>query len=79
MVMRCCGALFVSGAAERSRVPFETAFIQDKLLATGALDGVNEDARHVLYVVADCCVRGYAVVSERGAVVGCCPCLSGRP
>jgi hypothetical protein len=45
------------GASERSRVPFETAFIQDKLLATGALDDLNEEARHVVYVVAETGMR----------------------
>ena len=45
--------LRLRGETERSRVPFETEFIQNKLLATGALDGLNEDARHVVYVVAE--------------------------
>jgi len=49
--------LRLRGQAERSRVPFETSFIQDKLLATGALDDLNEDARHILYVVAETGMR----------------------
>lgn len=55
--------LRLRGEAERSRVPFETKFIQDKLLATGALDGLNEDARHVLYVVAETGMRPSEVVN----------------
>ena len=37
------------GEVEKSRVPFETDFIQSPLLATSALDKLNEEARHVLY------------------------------
>src|SRR5262249_53099113 len=33
--------LRLRGKTERSRVPFETDFIQNKLLATGALDALN--------------------------------------
>jgi integrase len=51
------------GETERSRMPYETAFIQDKLLATGALDGLNEDARYVLYVVAETGMRLSEVVN----------------
>jgi integrase len=38
---------------EKSRMPFETEFIQDRLLAPGALDGLNEDARYILYMVME--------------------------
>jgi len=55
--------LRLRGEAERSRVPFETQFIQDKLLATGALDGLNEDARYVLYVVTETGMRPSEVVN----------------
>ncbi|MBI1203002.1 MAG: integrase [Rhodopseudomonas sp.] len=39
------------------RSPFETDFIQQKLFAVGALDGLNEEARHILYVLADTGLR----------------------
>jgi integrase len=55
--------LRLRGETEKSRVPYETAFIQDKLLAAGALDGLNEEARHVLYVVADTGLRPSEVVN----------------
>lgn len=45
--------LRLRGETEKSRVPYETDYIQNTLLAAGALDGLNEDARHVFYVVAD--------------------------
>ncbi|WP_426615312.1 hypothetical protein [Bradyrhizobium sp. McL0616] len=44
--------LRLKGEVEKSRSPFEAEFIQERLLATGALDGMNEEARLILYVVA---------------------------
>jgi integrase len=61
--------LRLRGESERSRMPFETDFIQDKLLATGALDGLNEDARYVLYVVTETGMRPSEVVNlQEGAI-----------
>jgi len=51
------------GQAERSRVPFETEFIQQKLLAAGPLDELNDGARYVLYVVAETGMRLREVVN----------------
>ena len=45
--------LRLKGETERPRVPYETEFIQKRLLGKGALSGLNEDARLVLYIVAD--------------------------
>jgi hypothetical protein len=42
--------LRLKGETERSRVLYETDFIQKRLLADGALAGLNEDARFVLYI-----------------------------
>ncbi|MGY3582615.1 integrase [Bradyrhizobium sp. USDA 4341] len=55
--------LRLKGEIERPRVPYETDFIQKRLLAKGALDGLNEDARLVLYVVADTGMRPSEVVN----------------
>jgi integrase len=55
--------LRLRGQTERSRMPFETEFIQHKLLATGALDALNEDARCVLYVVTETGMRPSEVVN----------------
>lgn len=49
--------LRLRGAVDRSRSPFESEFIQDELLATGALDELNEDARLVVYVLAETGLR----------------------
>jgi site-specific recombinase XerD len=55
--------LRLKGEVERTRVPYDSDFIQKKLLAKGALDGLNEDARLVLYVVADTGLRPTEVVN----------------
>ncbi len=55
--------LRLKGETERSRAPYDTDFIQDRLLAGDALAGLNEDARLVLYVVADTGMRPSEVVN----------------
>jgi hypothetical protein len=55
--------LRLKGETERSRVPYDTNFIQNRLLAQGALAGLNEDARLVLYVVAETGLRPSEVVN----------------
>ncbi|MDF3605353.1 tyrosine-type recombinase/integrase [Paracoccus sp. DMF-8] len=37
-----------AGTKKRTRLPFSDAWIRDKLLAAGALDGLNDDARYIL-------------------------------
>jgi integrase len=62
--------LRLKGEVEEARVPYETSFIQKRLLAKGALDGLNEDARLVLYIVADTGLRPTEVVNmSPGAIV----------
>jgi integrase len=62
--------LRLKGEVEEARVPYETSFIQKRLLAKGALDGLNEDARLVLYVVADTGLRPTEVVNmSPGAIM----------
>ena len=55
--------LRLRGEADKSRVPYETDFIQNRLLACGALDGLNEDARLVVYVVMETGLRPSEVVN----------------
>jgi integrase len=45
------------------RKPYDPTFIQNKLLAEHALDGLNEDARLVLYVLADTGLRPSELVN----------------
>ncbi|RED25781.1 phage integrase family protein [Rhodopseudomonas thermotolerans] len=49
--------LRLRGEVDNQRQPFETDFIQNKLLAEGALKGLNEEARHVIYLLADTGLR----------------------
>jgi integrase len=55
--------LRLRGEAEKARVPFETAYIRNVLFRSGALDGLNEEARCVLYVMADTGLRPSEVVN----------------
>jgi integrase len=51
------------GEVDKEPTPYESKFIQDRLLADGALDGLNEDARYILYVIADTGLRPSEVVN----------------
>jgi integrase len=55
--------LRLKGETERPRIPFDTEFVQNRLLANDALAGLNEDARLVLFVVADTGLRPSEVVN----------------
>lgn len=55
--------LRIKGEKAKPRVPFTTDFIQNQLFAEGALGGLNEDARLVLYVMADTGLRPSEVVN----------------
>jgi integrase len=55
--------LRLRGETDKSRLPYETDFIQTKLPACGALDGLNEDARFALYVVMETGLRPSEVVN----------------
>jgi len=55
--------LRLKGETERPRFPYETDFIQNRLLAKDALAGLNEDARLVLYIIADTGMRISEVVN----------------
>jgi integrase len=62
--------LRLKGETERPRVPYETDFIEKRIFAKGALDGLNEDARFVLYVVGDTGLRPSEVVNlQANAIV----------
>lgn len=45
------------GQKTKSRIAFEPTFIQDCLLKTGALDGLNHEARRILYLMVETGVR----------------------
>jgi integrase len=62
--------LRLKGETERSQVPYDTDFIQNRLLADDALAALNEDARLVLYIVADTGMRPSEVVNlQKNAIL----------
>jgi integrase len=56
--------LHLRGETDKSRLPYEPSFIQTRFLA-GALDGLNEDARFVLYVMIETGLRPSEIVNLR--------------
>ncbi|MDX8494225.1 integrase [Mesorhizobium sp. VK22B] len=49
--------LRLSGAVAAQRAAFSEQFVQEKILAEGALDGLNDEARHLVYLIADTGLR----------------------
>lgn len=61
--------LRLRGGADNVRSPFDPEFIQDRIFAAGALDDLNEEARHVLYVLADTGLRPSEVVNLQASAI----------
>lgn len=61
--------LRLRGEKEKPRLPFENEFIQEKLLAEGALAGLNEDARLVLYIIVETGMRPSEIVNLRESAI----------
>jgi integrase len=55
--------LRLKGEVDKEPTPYENKFIQNRLLADGALDRLNEDARCIIYVIADTGLRPSEVVN----------------
>ena len=55
--------LRLKGEVERPRVPYDTEFIENRFYAADALSGLNEDARFVLYILAETGLRPSEVVN----------------
>lgn len=51
------GDLRIEGESTNSRVPFDVEFVQREILKDGALAGLNEEARRVLYLIAETGLR----------------------
>ena len=56
--------LHLRGETDKSRLPYEPSFIQTQFLG-GALGGLNEDARFVLYVMIETGLRPSEIVNLR--------------
>lgn len=52
-------------AMNKSRKPFEAAFVQDQILAPGKLDGMNPEARALVWIMADTGARPDEIIGLR--------------
>lgn len=50
---------------KNSRPPYEAAYVQKTLLSSGALEGLNEDARYLVYAMADTGARESELIALR--------------
>lgn len=57
------GKLRIEGGKEKQRAAYDPDFIQNVILAEGALADINEEARRVIYVCADSGLRPVEVVN----------------
>ena len=73
LVLPFGGLSFKEGEA-RTRPPFSVEWIKDKLLADGALEGLNEEARAILLAMVNTGARP----SELAALTGPCIRLDGK-
>jgi len=55
--------LCIEGGGYEQRAPYTIAFVQDKILGNGALDGLNDEARGVVYVCAETGMRPVEIVN----------------
>lgn len=49
--------LLIEGQVDAQRAAFPAAWVQDRIFATGALDGLNDQARHLIYLLAETGMR----------------------
>ncbi len=57
--------LLLEGGGYEQRAPFDPDFVRDVILARGALDGLNEEARAIIWVVASTGMRPVEVCHVR--------------
>lgn len=55
--------LCIEGGGYEQRAAYTVDFVQSKILADGALDGLNDEARHVIYVCAETGMRPVEIVN----------------
>jgi integrase len=55
--------LRIEGGITGKRPPFEISFIQERILAPGAMDELNEEARRVVYVMVESGLRPSEIVN----------------
>lgn len=52
-------------SAQKARAAFEAEFVRDKILADGVLDELNDEARALIYIVADTGARPSEIIGLR--------------
>lgn len=57
--------LYIEGGERQQRPPFATDFIQDKILAEGALDALHPQARCIVYMMVDTGMRPSEIINLR--------------
>nr|WP_246504801.1 tyrosine-type recombinase/integrase [Microvirga antarctica] len=76
------GDLRIEGEQENSRTAFEPNFVQAKLLKTGVLDALNEEARRALYLMSETGLRlseAVNLTTETIHLTAAVPYVSVRP
>jgi integrase len=61
--------LRLKGETEKDPTPYDTDFIQNHILANGALDGLNEEARMVIYIIADTGLRPSEILNLNASTI----------
>lgn len=61
--------LRLRGEVDNARQPFDPEFIQRRLIDGDALEGLNEEARHVLYVMMETGLRPSEIVNLREGTI----------
>jgi len=59
----------IKGGEDKKRVPFEVDYVQNVLLADGVMDGLNDEARAIFYVVAELGMRPSEVAGLRRSTI----------
>jgi integrase len=61
--------LRLEGEVEKQRAAFEIAHLRDRILAPGALDQLNDEARDLIYLLADTGLRPSEAVNLHGPTI----------
>lgn len=59
----------IKGGEDKKRVPFDIDYVQNVLLADGVMDGLNDEARAIFYVVAELGMRPSEVAGLRRSTI----------
>jgi integrase len=63
------GDLRLEGETARSRAAFDVKFVQERIFAGGALNGLNDEARAIIYLIAETGLRLSEAVNLRRSTI----------